>query len=155
MPQNSVVTEQGNILHKNRNTVLLQVEKLFWLSTPKLHTGNMTEKSGSFWLRQLNKSGCFVLFFFSSTQLKGSIRLDAAWGSRMHHRSLGFVLHVSPQQYPHFMHFQCSSMTFFSFSETLSVRSEWCRGARGTREPNILFARACHCPEGSVQKGAS
>lgn len=65
MPQNSVVTEQRNILHKNRNMFLLQVQKLFWLSAQKPHTRNVTKKFGSFWLRQLNKSGWYnYLFFF-------------------------------------------------------------------------------------------
>lgn len=47
---------------------------------PQNLTLKMWQKFGSFWIRQLNKSGwCNYLFILFPTQLKSSIQLDAAW----------------------------------------------------------------------------
>lgn len=121
---------------------------------PQNLTLKMWQKFGSFWLRQLNKSGwCNYLFILFPTQLKSSIQLDAAWGSFMHHRSLGLCL-TFPHDSTHILCIYDTAPWPLSCLETPPVKSEWCMGPRSRRETTILFDGACDCPEGSVQKGA-
>lgn len=86
---------------------LIQVQRLLWLSALKPH---VTEKFGSFWLKQLSRTEWYNYLFFFRMQLEFySTRRSLG---RLHAPVLfGLVPHLFPQQYPHFMHLQYSSRT--------------------------------------------
>lgn len=108
MFQNVPWFSDRTIFQKNRNMFLIQVQRLLWLSALKPH---VTEKFGSFWLKQLNKIEWYNYLFFFPHAVKEFYSTRCSLGRVHAPLFFGLVPHVFPQQYPHFMHLQYSSRT--------------------------------------------
>lgn len=132
MPQNNVVTEIRNILHKNRK------QKLHWLSAQDTHTGSVTKRKNWFFLvRQVNKSGWYNYFLFKIFFFLYTVReIYSARHSLEKFQAPSLFGLCAP----------CLPKTVLIFHAfTNDARSKWCTGTRTT----VLFATAWLCTEKS------